>query len=123
MLNRLPQRELEALMDEYLDEVDDKDQNGDTVLHLACRYQYSGQYIMSLLAMDTNHAINQPDRQGDLPLHVALLHHNVCCSEFIIGVMMQVCQSSMQQCNHHGDIPLHIACYATAPTRERVIMK
>lgn len=48
--------------------VDAKDENGQTAIHLACRYQKDPTFLKTLISKGTN--VNSRDSQGDTPLHV-----------------------------------------------------
>ena len=79
------------------------DDKGLTLLHKACAYG-AGQCVRMLMETAPDD-LHKQDNDGNMPLHVAVVHHRTCCVEIILKK-----DSSCTQCrNHKNHTPYYLA--------------
>ena len=84
--------------------------SGDTALHLACEYDVSElpSEIIRFLIVEKECDTSIVNKEGNLPLHVAIRHKQPFLED--IDIVAKLCNCDVNTQNNAGDTLLHLAC-------------
>ena len=85
-----------------------QDDDGETCIHLACRYGLSDAVINRLIALSPQSAfVARDEENGEIPLHAAI-HHGA--SPDVLKILVDVNPNAVRECNDNGQSALHLGC-------------
>ena len=83
-------------------------ENGRLVLHIALENESSVRLgSIKLLVKGNPNAVQTPDNDGALPLHVACMHHE---STSVVQYLVGLDTTTLEAVDHDDNTPLHYAC-------------
>ncbi|KAJ3655451.1 hypothetical protein Zmor_014582 [Zophobas morio] len=87
----------------YQQNIDDKDENGETPLYKACQYGY---YNLVVYLVDHGANVNATTSNGSSPLHTACLHLHTNIVRFLLSS-----KANINAVKNFNITPLHVACW------------
>mmetsp|Transcript_55681 Transcript_55681/g.82846 ORF Transcript_55681/g.82846 Transcript_55681/m.82846 type:complete len:391 (+) Transcript_55681:102-1274(+) len=102
-----PDVERTCLTQPKLASCEERDSMGNTVLHLACRWNPPVTFIEAVIQADPR-AVSCQNECGCVPLHLACLHK---ASPEVISVLLQADPASASICSNKKRTPVHYACH------------
>ena len=103
----------EKLGDNLIDAFEDKDDDGDTALHIACQNGHIElvKFIIEKLGEKAITALQVKNLQNNTLLHEACQSKNVELAKFIIEKLGDKAINVLQEKNNDNDTPIYISCY------------